>query len=335
MNIYDISKQAGVSIATVSRVLNGSSRVSDQTRERVLAVMQENGYVPNPFARGLGLNTMKTIGLLCPNAADSYIAHAIAYLERMLRTHGYDCLLYCTGRKLEMRKQGMEVLTSKHVDGVILLGSTFVESSEKDNDYIRQAARQLPLVMLNGSYTCENVYCVQCDDRRATMDATHYLLDTGRKRILYLYHSQNHSGQQKLRGYKDGLTSRGLEVSEELIRYCVEDKMSVPSVRDDLLAMAAEGLAFDAVLTSEDILSVGAAKYARIAKRSVPEDLSIIGYNNSTFCLCSEPEITSVNNRLEAICNQCVATMLSVLAGQETPQKIVFTAELVKRGSTL
>lgn len=84
MNIYDVSEKAGVSIATVSRVLNNSPHVSKKTKERVLAVIEESGYVPNAFARGLGLNTMRTIGLLCPDPADAYLSQALAYLERLL-----------------------------------------------------------------------------------------------------------------------------------------------------------------------------------------------------------------------------------------------------------
>jgi LacI family transcriptional regulator/LacI family asc operon transcriptional repressor len=335
MNIYDISEKTGVSIATVSRVLNGSSRVSAKTRERVLAVMAEQGYVPNAFARGLGLKSMKTIGLLCPNASDAYLAQAISYLERAFRLHAYDCLLSCTGRALADRQKGLELLLSKHVDGVVLLGSTFVEDSEAGNGYLRSAARRLPLVLLNGSYPCENIYCVLCDDYRATMEATQYLIDKGSKDILYLYHSGNYSGQKKLAGYRAGLQSRGVPVRENLIRYFAEDKTSVPAVRDHILALDAQGLSFDAVLTSEDVLSVGAAKYARVKKRGVPVSLSIIGYNNSSFCLCCEPELTSVDNKLESLCNHCVNTMLTVLGGGEAPQMSLFTAELVRRGSTL
>ena len=98
MNIYDISKRAGVSIATVSRVLNNSPHVSQATRDRVMKVIEDSGYVPNAFARGLGLNSMQTIGLLCPNASDPYLAQALAFLERALRSKGYDCLLTCTGK---------------------------------------------------------------------------------------------------------------------------------------------------------------------------------------------------------------------------------------------
>ncbi|HPS81425.1 MAG TPA: substrate-binding domain-containing protein, partial [Candidatus Limiplasma sp.] len=220
-------------------------------------------------------------------------------------------------------------------DGIVLLGSTFVEETEEGNEYLRSAAKRLPLVLLNASYPCDNIFCVLCDDYRATMEATQYLIDRGRRNILYLYHSRNYSGQKKLAGYRAGLESRGMPARDELIHFFTEDKMSVPDVRDYILSIAERGLQFDAVLTSEDVLSVGAAKYARVVRRNVPQSLSIIGYNNSSFCLCCEPELTSVDNKLEALCTQCVNTLLTVLSGQDAPQKTVYTAELVCRGSTL
>ena len=336
MNIYDISEKSGVSIATVSRVINNNPHVSPKTREKVLAVMETCGYVPNAFARGLGLNSMKTIGLLCPNPADPYLAQALTYLERAFRDAGYNCLLSCTGSELDTRIQSVEEMKSRHVDGMVLMGSTFVEDREKNNEYIRSAARSMPLVLLNGSFPCDNVYCVVCDDQRATMEATQSLIDSGRKRILYLYHSRNYSGRKKLAGYKAGLESRGASVDDALIRYFSEDKMSVVQVRDYLLELDRKGLSFDAVLSSEDVLGIGAVKYARMTGRSIPGDLSIIGYNNSAFCLCSDPELTSVDNKLKTICDQCVAAMVGVLQGRrDLPQKTVFTGELIHRGSTL
>ncbi|MEG1014242.1 MAG: LacI family DNA-binding transcriptional regulator [Clostridia bacterium] len=334
MNIYDISEKAGVSIATVSRVLNNSPHVSAKTKDKVLSVIQSCSYVPNAFARGLGLNTMKTIGLLCPNAADSYLAQALSYLERTLRSHSYDCLLCCTGRELSDRIQGVKSLQNRHVDGMVMMGSTFIETNDRENEYIRQAAKINPIVLLNGSFPCENVYCVVCDDTRATQEATQHLVHTGCKRILYLYHNKNTAGQKKLAGYRAGLVKSGITVEDALIQYFAEDKMSVAHVRDHLLDLHQKGLAFDAVLTSEDILAVAAVKYARVLHQRVPEELSIIGYNNSNFCLCCEPELTSVDNKLQAICEQCVFTMLGVLEGREMPQKTVFTGELIKREST-
>ncbi len=320
----------------MSRVLNNSPHVRVETRERVLSVMAQYGYVPNAFARGLGMNTMRTIGLLCPNAADPYLAQALTHLEHAFRRSGYNCLLACTGRALEDRRQSVTEMQSRHVDGMVLMGSTFLEDEDQDNEYIRRAAGEMPLVLLNGSYPCENVYCVVCDDQRATMEATQYLLQTGRKRILYLYHSRNYSGRKKLAGYRAGLESLRMPVDEALIRFFSEDKMSVTQVRDYLLSLHQEGLAFDAVLSSEDTLSIGAVKYARALGLSIPGDLSVIGYNNSALCLCSDPELTSVDNKLQPICEQCVATLLGVLdGGKDLPQKTVFTGELIRRGSTL
>ncbi len=122
MNIYDVSRRAGVSIATVSRVLNGNPNVSQKTRSRVLAVMDELGYTPNVFARGLGLGTMKTIGIMCSDSSDPYLANAIYYLERQLRSHGYDSILCCTGTSLENKRTCFELLLSKRVDAMILAG---------------------------------------------------------------------------------------------------------------------------------------------------------------------------------------------------------------------
>lgn len=334
MNIYDISRRAGVSIATVSRVLNNSPHVSENTRKKVMAVIEGTGYVPNAFARGLGLNTMKTIGLLCPDASDPYLSQALTYLERAFRQQGYDCLLSCTDKELQARQQGVELLKSRHVDGIVLMGSSFIEDIPSDNDYIRDAAQSVPVVLLNGAFPCDNVYGVQCDDQRAVKEATLSLLESGCKRILCLYHSNNYSGRKKLAGYRDAHAQFGRAVDEKLLCYFDHDKGSVHQVCETLLQLEREGLAFDAVLASEDILAVGALKYAKAAGKRVPEEMSIVGYNNSSLCACTEPELTSVDNKLLAICEHIAATVMGVLEGKEMPQKTVFTGELIKRGTT-
>lgn len=146
MNIYDVSKKAGVSIATVSRVLNGSPNVSERTRTLVLQVMDELGYTPNVFARGLGLGTIQTIGIMCSDSSDPYLAHAIYYLEQGLRGYGYDSILCCTGSSLKTKQKYFELLHSKKVDALILAGSKFIEMNPDDNNYIIEAAKELPVL---------------------------------------------------------------------------------------------------------------------------------------------------------------------------------------------
>jgi LacI family transcriptional regulator len=105
MTIYDIARACNVSIATVSRVLNGSNKVRPSTRKKILAAMQDQNYSPNPFARGLGLDSMKMIGILCTDVSDAFFAKAISLVEHNLRERGFEVILGCTGTELEDKKK--------------------------------------------------------------------------------------------------------------------------------------------------------------------------------------------------------------------------------------
>ena len=206
MNIYDIAKLSGVSIATVSRVVNGSPRVSEKTKQKVLAVIKESEYTPNVFARGLGLNSMKTIGILCPDISDQYMAEAVSHLEKRLHECGYDCILGCSGNQQEAKEHHTKLLLSKRIDTLILVGSLYAGSGENqaETDYVRAAAERIPVFMINGYVEGENIYCSYGDDRQGAYDVTQALIRRGKKRILFLYDSQTYSARQKLEGYESG-----------------------------------------------------------------------------------------------------------------------------------
>ena len=331
MNIYDVSKHAGVSIATVSRVLNGNPNVSEKTRSRVLNVMAELGYTPNVFARGLGLNTMQTIGIMCSDSSDPYLANAIYYLERGLRSYEYDAILCCTGYDLDAKQKYFNLLRSKRVDAIILAGSKFVEMRPKDNSYLTDAAKELPLMLVNGYLEGDNIYSTLCDDHAAVHHAVIRLLKSGRRRILYLYTSYSFSGVNKLEGYKDAHKELGIGVSEELIRQCPKD---ISCARDTLLSLREKGLEFDAVVTSDDSLAVGAVKFAHEAGLSIPDELSIIGYNNSILSRCTDPEITSIDSKVEALCTTTINTLMGVFSGMNVPSRTTIASDLIKRATT-
>ncbi len=331
MNIYDVSRKAGVSIATVSRVLNGSPNVSERTRTLVLEVMDELGYTPNVFARGLGLGTIQTIGIMCSDSSDPYLAHAIYYLEQGLRGFGYDSILCCTGSSLETKQKYFDLLRSKKVDAIILAGSKFVENRPKDNSYIIDAAKELPIMLVNGYLEGENIYSTLCDDRSATHNAATRLIASGCRNILYLYTSNSYSGANKREGCLDALKGCGLPVREEYIRQCPKD---VLAAKELLLKIHDDGLVFDGILTSDDTLAVGAVKYAHAAGRSIPDDLSIIGYNNSIYAVCTDPELTSIDSKIEALCTTTINTLMGVFNGGNVPSRTTIAADLIKRATT-
>ena len=331
MNIYDVSRKAGVSIATVSRVLNGSPNVSERTRALVLDVMDELGYTPNVFARGLGLGTIQTIGIMCSDSSDPYLAHAIYYLEQGLRAHGYDSILCCTGNSLETRQKYFNLLRSKKVDAIILAGSKLVEMEPEDNRYIIDASKSLPIMLVNGCLKGENIYSTVCDDRSATHEATSKLISSGCRDILYVYTSHSYSGVNKLKGYQDALPGCGLPVREPYIRRCPKD---VAAAREMLLRLHGCGLKFDAVLASDDTLAVGAVKYAHAVGRGIPDSLSIIGYNNSSYALCTDPELTSIDSKIEDLCTATINTLMGVFNGSNVPSRTTIAADLIKRATT-
>ena len=334
MTIYDVSEKAGVSIATVSRVLNGSDNVSAQTRQKVLAVIEACDYTPNAFARGLGLNSMNTIGILCADSSDLYLANAIYHIEQELRENNYNCILCCTGYKLEDKQKYLNLLVNKKVDSVILVGSNFITDNDSENNYIREAAGEVPILLLNADFDCENVYCSLCDDFKSTMHATSYIIETGIEDILYLYNSKSFSALRKLSGYQSALTQKGLPLRMEYMQYFPGNHANLPAIAD-FLAELDRSLKYRAVVAADDNLAIGAVKYAHKKGLSIPGELSIVGYNNSILSTCCEPELTSIDNHLETLCHHIVKTLIGILTDQEMPQKVIFSGELVKRGTTL
>ena len=333
MTIYDISEKAGVSIATGSRVLNGSDNVSAQTRQKVLSVIQECDYTPNAFARGLGLNSMNTIGILCADSSDLYLANAIYHIERELRQNSYNCILCCTGYGLEDKQKYLNLLVNKKVDSVILVGSNFISDNDAENDYIREAAKEIPVLLLNADFDCDNVYCSLCDDFKSALQATTYLIESGIQDILYLYSSKSYSTLRKLSGYQSALTLKGLPLRTEYMQYFPGNHADLPSIADFLSSLD-HTLQYKAVVAADDNLAIGAVKFAHKKGLSIPHELSIIGYNNSILSTCCDPELTSVDNRLESLCHHIVTTLIGILNDKEMPQKVIFSGELIKRGTT-
>lgn len=331
MNIYDVSEKAHVSIATVSRVLNGNPNVSDKTRNRVLEVMKELGYTPNVFARGLGLGTMKTIGIMCSDSSDPYLANAIYYLERELRANGYDSILCCTGSSLDTKQKYFNLLLSKRVDAIILVGSKFVEMKSKDNAYLIEAAKELPIMLVNGYLEGENIYSTVCDDHAAMYQAADSLITSGHDRILYLYTSHSYSGLNKMQGYKDALAYHKIPLAEALIHQCPKD---VLASRELLLKLWNSGLKFNAVMTSDDSLAVGAVKFAHRLGIRIPDDLSVIGYNNSILSVCTDPELTTIDTKVESLCTTTINTLMGVFGGGNVPSRTTIAADFIKRQTT-
>lgn len=201
MTFTDISKKAGVSIATVSRVLNGSDKVRPATRKKVMDIIEKYDYTPNAFARGMGLHSVQTVGILCADSSDLFLAKAVYYLEQELQSNGYESLLCCTGYNLDIKKNYLNLILSKKVDGIILVGPTSTVP-RGGKPVHKDVSAQVPIMLLNASFDYPNVYSTLCDDYTSMFEATVSMLDAGIEDILYLYNSNSYSGVKKLGGFR-------------------------------------------------------------------------------------------------------------------------------------
>ncbi len=332
MNIYDIAELAGVSIATVSRVVNNSSNVSSKTRERVLEIMNNEGYTPNAFARGLGLGSMKTIGIVCPDVSDIYMAHAVGVIEEQLDQYEYQTLLMCSGYKQERKEECVRTLLRKKVDALILIGSTYADTGEasRRTTYIKEAARRIPVFLVNGVLPYSNVYCTCCNDYQAIYDATTNLIQNQCKNILFLYNSNSYSAIQKMHGYEQALRDHHLSVLGELKVYA---KNEIYHIRDLLLLK--KDITFDGVIATEDSLAIGVLKYAKLGQINIPKALKIIGYNNSFLSKCCEPELSSIDSMVEDICIHTTENLLEILEHNgEGTKEVLISGKLIRRCTT-
>lgn len=324
MNIYDIAERSGVSIATVSRVLNGSQNVSQKTRDKVLSVIQQEDYTPNVFARGLGLNSMRMIGILCTDISDTFYAKAVSLVEGLLRQNGFDALLCCTGNNLEDKKKYLDLLLTKRVDAVILIGSAFKENV--DNSHIENAAKQVPVIIINGLVELPNTYCVLCDERSAVCRNVLLLKKQGHEKILYLYDTMTYSGCVKISGYKEGLLKSGIPFQDTLT---VKVPKSIPDVAARVTELLREGPKFSAVMASEDLIAIGALKALQNADTNV--SMPVIGFNNSILAQCSSPALTTVDNMIDTLCPTAISMLTDILEGKNVPQKVVISSKLIER----
>ena len=331
MNIYDIARESGYSTATVSRVINGSDKVTERARARIMAVIEAEGYTPNVFAQGMGSDSMKTVGVLVPDISDDFMSRAVSYLETGLAEKNFGMILSCSGFSKEGKDRHIELLLDKRVDALILVGSTYAGSTNAahNTDMIKKAAKKKPVFLINAYLDCENVYCTFANDFAVSYDVTKRLIENGREKILFLTDSDSYSANQKKSGYLHALGDYGRTANPDLM---IHTKNDIAFTQKLLSAMKPD---IDACFATDDAMAVGVVKYALSRGISVPGALSVVGYNNSPLALASTPELTSIDNRLEKNCQDTLTRVFAVLSGAAAvPRKTSVACTVAERETT-
>ena len=326
MNIYDIAREAGVSITTVSRVLNNKANVSEKTRRKIQEVLERHSYQPSAIARGLVSGTMKTVAILMVDVRTPHYAMTAFTMEQKLSKLGYMVLLCNTGENREDWKRYLRELYERKADGIILVGSIYKQLEEDD---ALDLVRGIPIVMSNGKIDRENVYSVMVDEGRGIELATEHLYRRGHRKIAYVKDKQTESAERKKNGYLRKMAELGFPEEDRTV--CEIEYTAEAGAR---IALSLHDKGYDAVVFGEDLTAVGAVNGLLDAGIAVPGEMAVTGCNNSEDATLCRPGLTSINNKAEVLSELSVQLLVDILAEKTEIAELVVIPELVVRGTS-
>jgi DNA-binding LacI/PurR family transcriptional regulator len=326
--IYDIAKEAGVSIATVSKVINGKGRISQETRSAVIAIMERLDFQPSVIASALTGKKTFTLGLLVPDVSNPFFAEIARAIEDQGHQLGYSVVMCNTDNKDEKVERYISLLLQKSVDGIII--ATGIEKKEILEQLL---AKGLPIVLIARELPLIAVDTVVVDDYVGGCLAASHLLQIGHKEIAILAESQKvSSSRERIRGFRQTMSDAGLTLNEQWLRVC---DYKVEDGKNKALELLHEDHRPTAIFACNDMLAVGVLQAAKEMKMIVPNELSIISFDNTILSSVTNPPLTTIAQPMEQMGKHAVNLIVeNIKEGNQLKQRIVLRPEFILREST-
>ncbi len=326
--IFDVARVAGVSSSTVSRVVNGHPQIRDTTRQRVQAAMVSLGYVAHVSARALAGGRSGVVGLLAQGVDSAFFLGVIQGVDQQVSGAGLDLMLCTTHDRREKEAEYVARLSHGMVEGLLIILPRGLP------DYVEQLrASQFPFVLIDHDDDAPGCNVVNAADRPGAAAATDHLLALGHRRIGFITGTLNMgSTHQRLGGYRDALVAAGVPLVGELV---VQGDFLEPrgyEATRELLALTDRPTG---IFASSDAAAFGVLRAAREAGLRVPEDLSVVGFDDVPEASYVDPALTTVRQPLRDMGRSAVRRLLELLADPDAPvERIVLATTLMVRGST-
>jgi DNA-binding LacI/PurR family transcriptional regulator len=330
--LEQVAALAGVSRATVSRVVNGSPKVSPVVRAQVERAVAKLGYVPNRAARSLVTRRADSVALVAsePHArffSEPFFAGMVRGVSAALAETGVQLLLLIA-QGLPDRQRLQRYVVGGHVDGVLL-------ASLHGDDPLPGALERagVPAVLVGRPAGPVPASYVDADNRGGTGKAVEHLVRRGRRRIATITGPLDMGvGLDRLEGYRDGLTAAGLAADEDLVEPGDFTEEGGAAAMARLLARP--GPPVDAVFAASDLMAAGALRALRAAGRRVPEDVAVVGFEDSAVARYAQPPLTTVRQPIEEMGRQATRMLLAKIAGETGGMHLILDVDLVERAST-
>jgi DNA-binding LacI/PurR family transcriptional regulator len=326
--IYDIAKLAGVSTATVSKVFNKTGRISERTSKRILEISEKFNYQPSVVASALTGKKTYTLGLLIPDLANPFFAEVARHVEDRANELGFNVVICNTDNDEAKETKYIGLLRQKSVDGIIV--ATGIRNDALMKELLQQ---RIPVALIARDLSLLSVSAVLVDDFAGAFNATEHLLGLRHRRIAIVSERLDMvSSKERVRGYRQALEQAGIEFNES---YVLESDFTIEGGKragDRLLQSDGPPTA---VFACNDLLAIGVMQAAKERNLSVPEQLSIVGFDNTILATIPNPPLTTVAQPIQAMGRQVVDLIHDEMNGNSlAKQRIVLLPELIVRGST-
>lgn len=327
ITIYDVAREAAVSMATVSRVVNGNPNVKPATRKKVLEVIDRLDYRPNAVARGLASKKTTTVGVIIPDVSNAYFASLARGIDDVATMYKYNIILANSDGDDKKEISVLNTLLAKQVDGVIFMGHHLTE--EIRGEFSRS---KTPVVLAGSIDPDQQVGSVNIDYKEAMKDATNQLIKSGNKKVAFISGSllDPINGILRLSGYKEALKENGISFNEGLVFESEYSYKAGLSLYERITNSGAT-----AAVVADDELAVGLLNSLTDNGVSVPSDFEIITSNNSLFTDMARPSVTSISQPLYDIGAVAMRLLTKLMNKEDIEEKsVILPYGLIEKGST-
>lgn len=334
MTIYDIAQEAGVSASTVSRVLNKKKGVNQETRQKIEKLLKKYNFEPNASAQGLVSQSSKLIGIMMSDIRTQHHAEGAYFIEQQLQKHGYSCIIVNSGFSEESRENGMRLLASRRVEAIVLIGSTFQTPSVEQN--IRKYLKNLPIIIENGCIDLPNVFSVLSDEQNGIAECLRLLYRKGRQRPCYVNMDNTPSNALKIQGFRTAWLERNPGGGEppilQLERKAEADEWyTCYHATQQLIREQPE---LDCLIFATDLLANAGVQALVDSGIRVPEQMAVIGVDNSIYAKMSRPRLTSLDNKMQELSITCSNMLVRILNNEKVANKLMILSDIVERETT-
>lgn len=336
MTIYDIAKIAGVSPASVSRVINNKPGINEENRKRIQEILKQYNYSPNEAARGLVMQSTKIIGILMEDIRLSHHTESTYVVEQELMKEGYTSIALSTGRDAGRKVEYIRLLEQRRVEGAILMGSMFCIPEVEEA--IRSHLSDIPVVIINGFLNLSNVYGILIDEEGGVQECVESLIHKGRKNLVFAIDAPSPANEKKELGFRKGMQKSGINADDiPVYMNNPEDpnpELSIERGRELTKQIMEEHPDTNGIIYSVDLLAIGGLMELEKMNIKVPDAVSVIGIDNTLFGKICRPSLTTLDNKLVEVSQNASRILLRALAGESVSHKMMLFTDIIERESS-